>query len=552
MSILQHILFYFMFLLAFFIFDKENFFFVQSLSNDKNKYVNILNANNIENIFNDNFSFIDSLINSISKILKKVPLGVLKKKIIAELGKVAKDLKLPNPDEEICDINYSELCPEGWVNFGDGKNCLSPSNYVGPCKKKVSFKNKTAINKYEFSVKCNVSWPCIGKCVEDFTKNCPENWILKKKNICYAPKSYKDICVKEKNFTNFSKSEKKIWGDICNVNWPCYQKNYNILCPLGWKKSPDNKSCIGPESYTGPCKNILYLNNLNKNEKILLKNICNIEWPIYQDNEQNFDSFLCPTGWNLSQINNSICIAPKNYIGPCAKQISLSTFSKEDKSNFSKNCLVHWPFIQNTKNKNSNQNFNFPCPDNWELINQKKEKNICIAPKNYIGPCNNIVSFKNYTNEMKEAWAYACKVNFPYDNLKHTNNKKVENEQNEKNLKIYGIRNSNNTMINIPSINNGPFGSSGSIYEGLVLDADKGIEYGQNRNKSKNKSKIVIQDFENIDSENFIITDDKIKDLILLKESTENEKMKQTIDETIKQLRTKYTFGKFDYSFIQA
>ncbi|EAA15234.1 hypothetical protein [Plasmodium yoelii yoelii] len=107
-------------------------------------------------------------------------------------------------------------------------------------------------------------------------------------------------------------------------------------------------------------------------------------------------------------------------------------------------------------------------------------------------------------------------------------------------------------MINIPSINNGPFGSSGSIYEGLVLDADKGIEYGQNRNKSKNKSKIVIQDFENIDSENFIITDDKIKDLILLKESTENEKMKQTIDETIKQLRTKYTFGKFDYSFIQA
>ncbi|CAD2114134.1 CPW-WPC family protein [Plasmodium vinckei] len=538
MLILQHILFYFMFLLAFFIFDKEYVFFVYSLSNDKNKNLNTLNANNDEDNFNDTFSFADALVNSISKTLKRVPLGVLKRKVTIELDKVARDLNLPNPDEEICEINYSELCPEGWVNFGDGKNCLSPTNYTGSCEKKVSFENSTAISKYEFSLKCNVSWPCIGKCIEDFTKECPENWILKKKNICYAPKNYKDICVKEKSFINFSKSEKKIWGDICNVNWPCYEKNYNILCPLNWKKSSDNKSCIGPESYTGPCKNILYLNNLNKNEKILLKNKCNIEWPISRNDEQNFDSFLCPTGWKLSQVDNSICIAPKEYEGPCAKQISLSMFSKEEKYNFSKNCLVHWPYIQSTKNKNSNQNFNLPCPDNWNLINKNEKENICSAPKDYTGPCHNIVSFKSYTKEMKEAWAYACKVSFLYGNLQYE-----ESQKGIKNQKIYGINNSNN-RINIPSINNGPFGSSGSIYEGLVLDADKGIEYAKNdinKYKSKNKNNIIIQDFDNIDSENFIITDEKIKDLILLKESTENENLKQTIDETIKQLRRKYT-----------
>ncbi|SBT81026.1 CPW-WPC family protein, putative [Plasmodium malariae] len=374
-------------------FNDSSFFFTYALNKGKNKASNFLNVSNDNIQYDDISSFSEELINAFSLRLKRVPELVLREKVAIQLAKAADNLNLPNPNEEVCEINYAELCPEGWSNFGDGESCLSPINYTGGCDKKVSFKNYTAINKYVFSIKCSTSWPCINKCTQNYSEECPENWILINKNICKAPKNYKGKCIKEKMFSKFSESEKKIWAEKCDVNWPCYEKTYNlkVVCPIDWKIHPNNKSCIAPTSYIGPCMSIMYLHNLKDNEKLSLIKKCNIEWPIHEKKEVDLSS-LCPIGWNITHVDNITCSAPSSYVGPCEKIISFENFSKEEKYEFSQKCDIHWPLLDQKL-----QNFNLPCPYNWNLLDEKN--NICISPIEYQGPCENIFSFKNYNNE---------------------------------------------------------------------------------------------------------------------------------------------------------
>ncbi|CRG96984.1 CPW-WPC family protein, putative [Plasmodium gallinaceum] len=520
------------------------FLYTHALNNNKNKSKNILNITNNNNEYNDLSSFSEELIKSFSSILKKVPLIILKEKVKNQIIKASDNLNLPNPDEELCEINYSELCPENWVNFGDGINCLSPINYKGSCEKKVSFKNATPISKYKFSIECNVSWPCVGNCIEDFSKICPDKWILNK-DICEASENYNGKCVKKKSFSNYSEAEKKIWGDECNVNWPCYDKNYdfNVSCPINWKLNPDHKSCSSPDSYIGPCANILYLYDLNEKEKLSLRRKCNIEWPIHTKNEFDLNS-LCPIGWKISDTEHVTCNAPLSYNGPCEKKISFEYFSKEEKYEFSQKCDIQWPLLDEKF-----QNFDLPCPYNWVLVD--KEENICVSPIEYQGPCENIFSFKNYTKEMKSAWSFSCNTVFITGNANNIEeiNKHRENKT-TKSKKIFGII-KRNTFNSNPSINNGPIGYKGSLYEGEVLNADNEIEYLPNKNNLKYSNKIIeIEDIGDRNDKNFILTDEKIKDLILLKESSDDEEFRTSIDETIRDLKKRYSKEAY-FSFIE-
>ncbi|CRH02774.1 CPW-WPC family protein, putative [Plasmodium relictum] len=520
------------------------FLLTYTINDNKNKLENLLNITNNNNEFNDLSSFSEELIKSFSFTLKNVPLVLLKEKVKNQVIKASNNLNLPNPDEELCEINYSELCPENWINFGDGMNCLSPINYKGPCEKKVSFKNATAISKYKFSIECHVSWPCTGTCIEDFSKECPYEWILNK-DICEAPKSYKGKCVKKKKFSNFSEAEKKIWSDECNINWPCYDKNYdfNILCPINWKMNPDHKSCLAPVSYIGPCVNILYLFDLNEKEKLSLGRKCNIEWPTHVKKELDLNS-LCPIGWKISDLENIVCNAPLSYNGPCGKKISFENFSKEEKLEFSQKCDVQWALLDEKL-----QNFDLPCPYNWVLV--EKEENICISPVEYQGPCENIFSFKNYTKEMKSAWSSSCNtvfINGNVNNIEEINKHRENKILNKK--KIFGISKKNTFNLN-PSINNGPIGYKGSLYEGEVLNADDETEYLPNKSNLNYSNKIIeIEDIGDRNDKNFILTDEKVKDLILLKESSDDEGLRASIDETIKNLKGKYSKEAY-FSFIE-
>ncbi|SBT49625.1 CPW-WPC family protein [Plasmodium ovale wallikeri] len=552
---------------------KDDHLFTCALSTGKGKHGSSLSVSGESDLFDDVSAFTEELTKSFSHTLRKVPIaGMIKKTemiVLREMGanarlsnfsprtsisgppplkervkfqmvKASESLDLPNPEEEMCEINYSEMCPEGWVNLGDGVHCISPVHYNGPCEKKVSFKNATPRSKYNFSTRCNVSWPCMGNCIEDFSKECPQNWTLRK-GTCYAPKRYKGICVRKKNFTHFSEAEKKIWGNICGVNWPCYDKDYNfsLLCPLKWKVQPDGKTCVAPDLYTGPCNHILYLFHIKDEEKLFLKKICNIEWPIRKKKEYNFND-TCPIGWKFSHEKNGTCIAPSSYEGPCEKTISFDIFSHEEKYIFSQKCDVHWPMLTEKI-----QNYDLPCPHDWvELKESNKHdednsQDLCVSPSRYDGPCEHIFSFKNYTKEMKAAWASVCNAYFTNDNI--LNFSGLHNEKKNiwgKSKKIYSYK-GNGGETQSPSVSNGPIGHSGSSYAGIVLNADDETVYLPNGKKDK-KNFFLMNDIGDSNNAQFILSDDKIRDLLLLKGSSVDDVLRSNIDETIHELRKSY------------
>ncbi|GAW83722.1 hypothetical protein, conserved [Plasmodium gonderi] len=512
------------------------------------------------NEFNNMSYFSQDLTQLLSHSLKSVPILALREKVKAQVEKAALSLQLPNPEEETCEMNYSELCPEGWGNWGDGENCISPMDYRGPCKKEmISFKNSTPREKYNFSIKCKVSWPCVYKCSEeDFSGKCPENWILEN-GTCYAPRNYIGKCVRQKNFQNFSETEKKIWADACDVNWPCYKKNYNfeILCPQNWIQHPDNKNCLAPNSYIGPCGGVLYLYNLKDEEKKLLMNKCNIEWPIRSSvEEHDLNEYACPVGWKMNishQKEMGTCTMPDSYDGPCVKNeeiknISFENFSKEEKYEISQKCNIMWHFTDEKY-----QNFDLPCPFNWVLVDAVEH--ICIAPVEYTEPCNNIFSFKNYTNQMKAAWAFRCKVIF-MDNI--NDNHVMMNTT--KKRKIFGLdrERNNNTeditpLTDTPSVSDGPIGHVGSMYEGVVLNALNNVEYlPQNKSSLRlSRGHINVTDIGNMNTNEFILSDEKITDLLLLKQLSNDDELKRNIDEVIRTLRRNEHVEKNFFSFIQ-
>ncbi|ETW29882.1 hypothetical protein PFFCH_02655 [Plasmodium falciparum FCH/4] len=555
----------------FFVYGFNNKFVYSSyLKDDKKKSVSFENTpNEEEEKIYGHSSFGQELIKSLSLTLKNVPLVVISEKIKRQLEKASESLGLGNPNDEMCEINYSKLCPEDWIDMGDGISCLSPLHYKGPCEKKVIFKNASAKSKYNFSINCNVSWPCSKICIEDFSKKCPENWIHNiENNTCEAPKNYAGKCIRQKNFDHYSQSEKKVWTQICDINWSCYDKNYNfnILCPLNWKNNPDNKTCSAPISYMGPCSNILYLYNFSDKEKITISHICNVEWPVHEKKEINFNS-LCPMGWNIVDIKNHICQIPLSYNGPCKHDIqnkenmnsmkymkninylnninnvvSFKNFSKKQKYDYSQICNVQWPL----ENGNIIQNDHSFCPYNWILINE--EEHICVAPIEYEGPCENIFSFKNYTAHMKFAWASSCDVIFTdrfnaYEKLGRINDQR-------RNTKIFGATSKDKHISNIIQIGlkNGPMNNIGQVFnyddekDNMEEKKTKIIKNNNYKNNKINKinNNIIINN-NHIDDEinlnNLIVTNGTITDLIMLKETSDDQQLKEEIDEIIKQFK---------------
>ncbi|SOV16993.1 CPW-WPC family protein [Plasmodium sp. gorilla clade G2] len=544
----------------FFLYGFNNKFVYSSyLKDDKIKSVSFENIpNEQEEKLYGHSPFGQELINSLSLTLKRIPLVVIAEKVKRQLQKAAESLELGNPNDEMCEINYSKLCPEDWIDMGDGISCLSPLNYKGPCEKKVIFRNATAKSKYNFSINCNVSWPCTKICIEDFSKKCPENWIYNSENnICEAPKNYAGKCIREKNFDHYSPSEKKIWTQICDINWSCYDKNYNfnILCPLNWKNNPDNKTCSAPISYMGPCNNILYLYNFSDKEKITISHKCNVEWPVHEKKEINFNS-LCPIGWHIVDIKDNICQIPLSYNGPCKQNkentnnmknikninnmnnmdninnvVSFKNFSKEQKYHYSQRCNVQWPL----ENGNIIQNDHSFCPYNWILINE--EEHICVAPIEYEGPCENIFSFKNYTAHMKSTWASACNVIFT-DTINAYVKLGSRNKQ-RRNQKIFGGTSKDKNISNIIQIGlkNGPMNNIGHVFN---YDDEK-VNMEEKKTKIINNNNNNIINNNHIDDEinlnNLIVTNSTITDLILLKETSDDQQLKEEIDEIIKNFK---------------
>lgn len=117
--------------------------------------------------------------------------------------------------------DYSVTCPSGWADAGDGSKCLAPFGYQGPCGESAEFGGLAPRQKEALARECGAAFAVAGACAADFSQACPEGWLDRGEAGCEAPSSYAGPCVRSKDFSRISVAGKAVFADACDVAWPC-------------------------------------------------------------------------------------------------------------------------------------------------------------------------------------------------------------------------------------------------------------------------------------------------------------------------------------------
>eukprot|EP00366_Plasmodium_knowlesi_P003233 XP_002260730.1 hypothetical protein, conserved in Plasmodium species [Plasmodium knowlesi strain H] len=293
-----------------------------------------------------------------------------------------------------CERNYSLQCPEQWAPE-DEKTCRPLAIYEGTCLPSHDFSNMTDAQKEIWSNKCETDWPCMvnhaslysawgmSLCgypqfhssnsfslfprrrarriiLEDgWTKE--SNTLRSSDGSCYAPVKYSGPCLSRMSLLNVDEDMKVALEKLCNVSFPCVETcdlDMNDPCPTGWFVKSDAfgnaLACLPPDNYRGPCgeetKLIAIfvtssrlprtegLTNLKSKKRMAYE--CAVKWPFA--NLINYEQF-CPDGWTKSE--QVYCVAPHNYVGPCAKKKLFATFERGMKKAYAEECDVEWPLL---------------------------------------------------------------------------------------------------------------------------------------------------------------------------------------------------------------
>lgn len=453
--------------------------------------------------------FTRDLATSVISVLTNVPAAAISRRVERETGVAASNKLLPNPDQEACLMNYMQMCPDGWTDLGDGRRCKAPDTYTGDCDSEEDFSEFSALEKQQYSMKCSVAWPCKDKCFRNYKSACPEGWD-NVKGLCYAPKSYNGPCVGEKNFTEYDSYSKGLWAKECGVKWPCKGMDMDFetqLCPVHWIDQDDGVTCKAPASYVGPCDPVQKIGTMSNKEKRSLALTCSIRWPL--DGSLLYDfKYACPLGWTQLNKRYHDCHAPPEYPGPCQKLQSFESFTDEQKYDYSNRCNVVWPMRDVVA-----RNFDSACPMNWIL----EKDSLCAAPATYAGPCTPRFNFKNYTADMKRAWADRCKAPFPITALEAA--KKLKSALSGQIKGKAGVA--------------GPFGSLGTKFEGSVMKAD-GTVYMPSRKFMGTRREAPVQADQTATAQ--IETQEHIANLEKMKSETKDPILKSTIQDAIDEM----------------
>jgi CPW-WPC domain-containing protein len=148
------------------------------------------------------------------------PMSAVQYDLMEALQSSAKNEGLPAHDL-LCTRDYSACCPEGWVEVGDGANCLAPIEYTGNCPARMSYAGLTPLEKSMQALGCNAFFPCMGSCTKDYEQLCPDGWAAEAGGACTAPDSYAGRCVRRQVFGSFNELQKASWATSCGVSWPC-------------------------------------------------------------------------------------------------------------------------------------------------------------------------------------------------------------------------------------------------------------------------------------------------------------------------------------------
>lgn len=118
--------------------------------------------------------------------------------------------------------DYSVTCPLGWADAGDGSKCLAPFGYQGSCGDSAEFGGLAPHQKEALARDCGAAFAVAGGCAADFSQACPEGWLDRGEAGCDAPPAYTGRCVRSKDFSRISAGGKALFADACDVTWPCH------------------------------------------------------------------------------------------------------------------------------------------------------------------------------------------------------------------------------------------------------------------------------------------------------------------------------------------
>ena len=207
--------------------------------------------------------------------------GVALSRVLSEEGLGA--------NEFLCDRDYSEPCPEGWVDRGDGGSCFPPVGYAGPCVE-LNLRGLPPLDKAKAAASCLAGFSCQGGCAQDFGELCPDGWLASGSGSCTAPASYAGPCVAVADFNRVGVAGKAAFSQACGVRWACgrasaapavpsggCEMDFAAACPSGWASG--GGVCSAPAGYAGPCSVSWAAGAWSDVEKRVVASRCGVQWP---------------------------------------------------------------------------------------------------------------------------------------------------------------------------------------------------------------------------------------------------------------------------------
>jgi len=154
-------------------------------------------------------------------------------------------------------------------------------------------------------------------------------------------------------------------------------RSWQLPCPDGWLLL--GTICRAPASYTGSCKHLQELQNLDASKKMKFSEDCMAPWPCLDDKCPYGRAYHgCPRGWiathgDLCEREGQGRTAPK-----CSSRYNFKDMSIAQKQELARVCDLEWECLATCEKDYSKQ-----CPEDWQSMGD-----LCFAPPTYEGVCN--------------------------------------------------------------------------------------------------------------------------------------------------------------------
>jgi len=185
----------------------------------------------------------------------------------------------------LCERNWVAKCPDGWLLVGDDL-CLAPTAYGGACKRLLSLSGKGMAERQQIAEDCQSPWPCSDSCIEgrEYSNLCPEGWVENSAGgFCDAPLGVETKCATSYNFAKMNIQTKQELAQTCSFNWKCKadcDQDWSQKCPTGWIEVPMNPGlCTAPASYSGICSFRVNTSHMTANQKDIFARKCGVKFP---------------------------------------------------------------------------------------------------------------------------------------------------------------------------------------------------------------------------------------------------------------------------------